>query len=118
MVEELLEFSKIEDGRFTPRVEQMDPQAEVEGRHLHLPGAFSARDGIDLEYSNAGEMFEQPITGDPERLKQVLLQCAEQCRQARRLRQRITVSMEQDGEWYVVQVRDYGPASRRRSCPM
>lgn len=30
MVEELLEFSKIEDGRFTLRVEQMDLQAEVE----------------------------------------------------------------------------------------
>ena len=30
---------------------------------------------------------------------------------------RITVSMEQDGEWYVVQVRDYGPGIPEAELP-
>ena len=71
MVEELLEFSKIEDGRFTLRVEQMDLQAEVEDA-IYTYRELFRQDGIDLEYLSAGEMFDRPITGDPERLKQVL----------------------------------------------
>ena len=85
MVEELLEFSKIEDGRFTLRVEQMDLQAEVEDA-IYTYRELFRQDGIDLEYLNAGEMFEQPITGDPE-AEAGAVQCAGQCRQARRLRQ-------------------------------
>ena len=37
MVEELLDFSKMQDGRFTLRVEETDLQAGAGGRHLHLP---------------------------------------------------------------------------------
>ena len=116
MVEELLEFSKIEDGRFTLRVEQMDLQAEVEDA-IYTYRELFRQDGIDLEYSNAGEMFEQPITGDPERLKQVLCNVLDNAAKHGGSGKRITVSMEQDGEWYVVQVRDYGPGIPEAELP-
>ena len=116
MVEELLEFSKIEDGRFTLRVEQMDLQAEVEDA-IYTYRELFRQDGIDLEYSNAGEMFERPITGDPERLKQVLCNVLDNAAKHGGSGKRITVSMEQDGEWYVVQVRDYGPGIPEAELP-
>ena len=116
MVEELLEFSKIEDGRFTLRVEQMDLQAEVEDA-IYTYRELFRQDGIDLEYSNAGEMFERPITGDPERLKQVLCNVLDNAAKHGGSGKRITVSMEQDGEWYVVRVRDYGPGIPEAELP-
>lgn len=116
MVEELLEFSKIEDGRFTLRVEQMDLQAEVEDAIYTYRELFH-QDGIDLEYTSAGEMFDQPITGDPERLKQVLCNVLDNAAKHGGSGKRITVSMEQDGDWYVVRVRDYGPGIPEAELP-
>ena len=116
MVEELLEFSKIEDGRFTLRVEQMDLQAEVEDA-IYTYRELFRQDGIDLEYLNAGEMFEQPITGDPERLKQVLCNVLDNAAKHGGSGKRITVSMEQEGEYYAVRVRDYGPGIPEAELP-
>ena len=116
MVEELLEFSKIEDGRFTLRVEQMDLQAEVEDAIYTYRELFH-QDGIDLEYLSAGEMFDEPITGDPERLKQVLCNVLDNAAKHGGSGKRITVSMEQDGDYYVVRVRDYGPGIPEAELP-
>lgn len=116
MVEELLEFSKIEDGRFTLRVEQMDLQAEVEDA-IYTYRELFRQDGIDLEYLNAEEMFERPITGDPERLKQVLCNVLDNAAKHGGSGKRITVSMEQEGEYYAVRVRDYGPGIPEAELP-
>lgn len=94
----------------------MDLQAEVEDA-IYTYRELFRQDGIDLEYSNAGEMFEQPITGDPERLKQVLCNVLDNAAKHGGSGKRITVSMEQDGEWYVVQVRDYGPGIPEAELP-
>ena len=116
MVEELLEFSKIEDGRFTLRVEQMDLQAEVEDAIYTYRELFH-QDGIDLEYLSAGEMFEQPITGDPERLKQVLCNVLDNAAKHGGSGKRITVSMTQEGDYYAVRVRDFGPGIPEAELP-
>ena len=50
MVEELLEFSRMEDGRFTLQVEDMDLQAELEDAVYTYRELFR-QDGIALEYS-------------------------------------------------------------------
>ena len=49
MVEELLEFSKMEDGRFTLRIEEVDLQAEFEDAVFTYRQLFR-QEGIDLEY--------------------------------------------------------------------
>ena len=66
MVEELLEFSKMEDGRFTLRIEQVDLQAEFEDAIFTYQQLFR-QEGIRLEYDDGGEELA-PISGDPERL--------------------------------------------------
>ena len=69
MVEELLEFSKMEDGRFTLQLEEMDLQAEFEDAIFTYRELFR-QEGIELRYE-PGEEILPSISGDPERLKQV-----------------------------------------------
>ena len=68
MVEELLEFSKMQDGRFTLRIEDVDLQTEFEDAVYTYQELFR-QDGIRLEYDDDGELYTDPIPGDPERLK-------------------------------------------------
>ena len=70
MVEELLEFSKMQDGRFTLQVEDMDLQAELEDA-IYTYRELFRQDGIQLNYHSDQELYAEPISGDPERLKQV-----------------------------------------------
>jgi len=69
MVEELLDFSKMEDGRFTLRIEQVDLQAEFEDTIYTYMELFK-QEAIALHYESSDELFA-PIPADPERLKQV-----------------------------------------------
>ena len=69
MVEELLEFSRIEDGRFTLSVEPMDIKAELEDA-VYTYTEFFRREGITLTHTDCEEEFP-PIPGDPERMRQV-----------------------------------------------
>ena len=70
MVEELLEFSKMEDGRFTLQVEPMDLQAEFEDAIFTYRELFR-QEGIELRYDTGRRRSCRAISGDPERLKQV-----------------------------------------------
>ena len=69
MVEELLDFSKMEDGRFTLSIEQVDLQAEFEDAVYTYRELFKQEE-IELTYDGSEDLFD-PIPGDPERLKQV-----------------------------------------------
>ena len=54
MVEELLEFSRIEDGRFTLSVEPLDLKAELEDA-VYTYREFFRKEGIALEYTECPE---------------------------------------------------------------
>ena len=54
MVEELLEFSRIEDGRFTLSVEPLDLKAELEDA-VYTYREFFRREGIELTYQDCPE---------------------------------------------------------------
>ena len=69
MVEELLDFSKMQDGRFTLNIEPVDIQAEFEDTIYTYMELFK-QDNIELHYEGSDELFP-PIPSDPERLKQV-----------------------------------------------
>ena len=69
MVEELLEFSRIEDGRFTLRIEPVDIKAELEDA-VYTYREFFRKEGITLEHHDCDEEFPL-VPGDPERLRQV-----------------------------------------------
>ena len=56
MVEELLEFSRIEDGRFTLSIEPMDIKAELEDA-VYTYTEFFRREGITLTHTDCDEEF-------------------------------------------------------------
>ena len=70
MVEELLEFTRIQDGRFRLNMERMDIGAEVEDA-IFTYSRLMQREQISLRYDGAEDL--PAIEGDPERLRQVLL---------------------------------------------
>lgn len=60
MVEELLEFSRIEDGRFTLSMEPMDIKAELEDA-VYTYKEFFRREGIELTHTDCPEEFSAPV---------------------------------------------------------
>ena len=115
MVEELLEFSKMEDGRFTLRVEQVDLQAEFEDAIFTYRELFR-QEGIELEYSSEDQMLP-PISGDPERLKQVFCNVLDNAAKHGGAGRRIDASIGPEGGEQVIRIRDYGPGVPEEELP-
>ena len=115
MVEELLEFSKMEDGRFTLRIEETDLQAEFEDAIFTYRELFR-QEGIELRYE-AGDEDLPPIPGDPERLKQVFCNVLDNAAKHGGAGKRIDASIVREGGEQVVRVRDYGPGVPEEELP-
>ena len=69
MVEELLEFTKMQDGRFTLRVESVDLASELEDA-VYTYFELFRQEGIEVSYKGPDEDVP-PIVADSERMKQV-----------------------------------------------
>ena len=115
MVEELLEFSRIEDGRFTLSVEPLDLKAELEDA-VYTYREFFRREGIELTYQDCPEEM-LPISGDPERLRQVFCNLLDNAAKHGGSGKRIDVSVAQEGEEAVIRIRDYGPGIPEEELP-
>ena len=115
MVEELLEFSKMEDGRFTLQIEDVDLQAELEDAIFTYQELFR-QDGIALEY-HPGDGDLPLIRGDSERLKQVFCNVLDNAAKHGGAGRRIMASIDQEGSVQVVRVRDYGPGIPEEELP-
>ncbi len=115
MVEELLDFSKMEDGRFTLQIEPVDLQAELEDAIFTYQELFR-QDGILLEYSPGDDILPM-IPGDPERLKQVFCNVLDNASKHGGAGKRITASICREGAAQVVRVRDYGPGVPEEELP-
>lgn len=107
MVEELLEFTRIEDGRFTLNIEMIDVAAELED------AIFAFRELLhqdELEFEYESDMDEAPlIPGDPNRLKQVFLNLFDNALKYGREGKRIEVAIAMQGDFVRITIRDYGP---------
>ena len=115
MVEELLEFSKMEDGRFTLRIEQVDLQAEFEDAIFTYRELFR-QEGVELHYiPGDGEL--PPIPGDPERLKQVFCNVLDNAAKHGGAGKRIDASIALEGGEQVIRIRDYGPGVPEEELP-
>ena len=106
MVEELLEFSRIEDGRFTLAVEPLDLKAELEDA-VYTYKEFFRKEGITLEYTECEEEM-LPISGDPERLRQVFCNLLDNAAKHGGEGKRIDVSIRPEEGKAVIRIRDYG----------
>ena len=116
MVEELLDFSKMTDGRFTLQVEDTDLQAELEDAVYTYRELFR-QDGISLEYTSDKALYDEPITGDPERLKQVFCNVLDNAAKHGGSGKRISTSVTREVNDAVVRVRDYGPGIPEAELP-
>ena len=116
MVEELLQFSRLEDGRFTLQVEDTDLQAELEDAVYSYRELFR-QDGIALEYSSDRAEYSEVIPGDPERLKQVFCNLLDNAAKHGGSVKRIAVHLSQQEGEYVITIRDFGPGIPEAELP-
>ena len=115
MVEELLEFSRIQDGRFTLSVEPMDIKAELEDA-VYTYREFFRREGIELNHFDCDEEFP-PIAGDPERLRQVFCNLLDNAAKHGGSGKRIDTAIARDEDQVVITIRDYGPGIPAEELP-
>ncbi len=107
MVEELLEFTRMQDGRFTLNVERIDVGAELEDSIFTYRELFR-QDELELVY----EPYEGDlplIDGDPERLRQVFLNILDNAAKYGHDGKRIIVAIGSDEEYVWIKIRDFGP---------
>ena len=115
MVEELLEFSRIQDGRFTLSVEPMDIKAELEDA-VYTYREFFRREGIELNYYDCDEEFPL-INGDPERLRQVFCNLLDNAAKHGGSGKRIDTAIRREEDMVVITIRDYGPGIPEEELP-
>ena len=115
MVEELLEFSRIEDGRFTLSIEPVDIKAELEDA-VYTYREFFRREGITLTHTDCDEEFP-PLDADPQRLRQVFCNILDNAAKHGGSGQRIESAIRREENDVVITIRDYGPGIPEDELP-
>lgn len=115
MVEELLEFTKMQDGRFTLRVESVDLASELEDAICTYRELFR-QEGIDVSYNGPDEEVP-PIVADSERMKQVFCNVLDNAAKHGGSGKKIDVSAVQEDGKFVIRVRDYGAGIPEEELP-
>ena len=106
MVKELLEFTRIQDGRFNLRIELLDIAAELEDA-LFTYGELMRQAGVEVNYT-APEAEIPLIPGDPERLKQVFLNLLDNAVTHGGDGKKVDVGLTREPDGVHITVRDYG----------
>ena len=107
MVEELLEFTRIQDGRFTLHVSTVDFPSLVE-ECLYTYNELFRKEGLAVNYVPCEEDIPE-IPGDPERLSQVVLNILDNACKYGKNGKKIDVSVNMDDNSVRAIIRDYGP---------
>jgi signal transduction histidine kinase len=115
MVEELLEFTRIQDGRFRLNLERVDIAAEVEDAIFTYSRLFQ-QNNIALRYDGGAEELPA-IEGDPERLRQVLLNLLDNAVKYGSEGGEIEVVLAREESRVRITVRDHGPGIPAAELP-
>ena len=116
MVVELLDFTRIQDGRMTLNVETTDIRAEFEDT-VFMYGSRLAQDGITLTYLDSDDDVPE-IPCDPQRLRQVFLNILDNAAKHGGSGKRIEASMCYENEHVIVCIRDFGPGIPEDELPL
>ncbi len=116
MVEELLEFTRMQDGRFKLNVSMNDLRAEFEDT-VFMYGSRLQQEGIDLQYlENDDDIPEIPC--DTARMRQVFLNILDNAAKHGGEGGRITAQINREGENVVVRIRDFGAGIAEEELPL
>ena len=115
MVEELLEFTRMQDGRFTLHVETADILAEFEDT-VFMYGNWLKQEGICLHYDGCEEDIPE-IPCDVARMRQVFLNILDNAAKHGGEGKRIDASIAHEDRFVVIRIRDYGPGIPEEELP-
>ena len=115
MVEELLEFTRIQDGRFNLNMEPCDLRGEFEDT-VFMYGSRLRQEGIELSYLENDDPIPY-LTCDSSRLRQVFLNILDNAAKHGGEGRRITASIHLEGEAVTVRIRDFGPGIPEEELP-
>lgn len=116
MVVDLLDFTKIQDGRMTLNIEPTDIRGEFEDT-VYMYGSRLAQEGITLNYLDNDEDIPE-IPCDPKRMRQVFLNILDNAAKHGGEGKRIDASIHYTGGSVIVQIRDYGPGIPEDEIPL
>ena len=116
MVVDLLDFTRIQDGRMTLNVELTDIRSEFEDT-VYMYGSRLEQDGIRLDYLENDDDIPE-ITCDPKRLRQVFLNILDNAAKHGGEGKRIEASMRFEHGQVIVRIRDFGPGIPEDEIPL
>lgn len=116
MVMELLDFTRMQDGRMTLNVEPTDIRSEFEDT-VYMYSSRLTQDGIKLHYIDNDEDIPE-ISCDPKRLRQVFLNILDNAAKHGGEGKRVEASMSCEGDAVVVRIRDYGSGIPEDELPL
>lgn len=115
MVEELLEFTRIQDGRFTLDVQMCDIRAEFEDT-VFMYGNRLKQEGIAIDYLENDETIPE-IPCDAARMRQVFLNILDNAAKHGGTGQKITAEIYPEESFVVIRIRDFGPGIPEEELP-
>ena len=116
MVMDLLDFTRMQDGRMTLTVEPTDIRGEFEDT-VYMYSSRLSQDGIQLIYEDSDEDIPE-IPCDGMRLRQVFLNILDNAAKHGGAGKRIEASMHEEEGDVVVRIRDYGPGIPEDELPL
>jgi len=116
MVVDLLDFTRIQDGRMTLHMECADIRSEFEDT-VYMYGSRLAQEGIRLEYLDNDEDIPE-ITCDAKRMRQVFLNILDNAAKHGGDGKHIQASIHYEKDTVVVRIRDFGPGIPEDEIPL
>ncbi len=116
MVLDLLDFTRIQDGRMTLNMELCDIRAEFEDT-VFMYGNRLSQEGICLDYIENDDDIPE-ISCDPKRLRQVFLNILDNAAKHGGEGKRIEASMHFKEDCVVVQIQDFGSGIPEDELPL
>ena len=114
MVEELLDFARLEGGRMKLHSERFDLRGELADAAF-IYTDLCKRDGITMQYDEGEEPV--PVFGDKDRLRQVFLNILDNAAKYSGPGGKIELAVGQEGDKALVVIRDHGPGIPAADLP-
>ena len=116
MVVDLLDFTRMQDGRMTLNMEPTDVRAEFEDT-VFMYGSRLTQDGLKLEYLENDDDIPE-ISCDPKRLRQVFLNILDNAAKHGGDGEKIEASISFENRNVVIRIRDYGAGIAEDELPL